>query len=221
MHKSLFAAAAVALAATATPALADDVQGWGKLALTVGLSGPWRISNETEVRTSEAKGNYEVENNILLAYKTGQVTLATGYTHDPNYSHGTFSAMEHRVRSQVTVDNFAAIGPVRFTGRVRVEARWREGQTGTGWRLRPYLKASTPLHGKTMLNVSVEPFIDLGRTRFQSTDGLDRSRNQLTVSTPLTKRVTIEAGYMDQHTFSRAKADSDDHVLVLTLSANL
>jgi hypothetical protein len=219
MHKSaLFLACAAALGLSA-PAHADDTQAWGKVAVTVVLKGPWRLSNEAEIRVSDAKGLYEVENNLLLGYKTGNVTLATGYTHDPNYSHGTFTSMEHRIRSQVSVDNFAALGPVRLSGRMRVETRWRDNTAGTGWRLRPYLKASMPVHGKTALNLATEPFIDLGRTSFQKTDGLDKQRTWLTISTPIARNLTIEAGYMNQHTYVRRGADNDDHVASLTLSA--
>lgn len=219
MSKIALLMAPVAALALAAPAYADDTQAWGKVAVTVALGGPWRVSNEAEVRVSDAKGLYEVENNLLLGYKTGNVTVAAGYTHDPNYSHGTFTAMEHRIRSQVSVDNFAELGPVKLSGRMRLESRWREGVTGTGWRLRPYLKASLPIHGKTSLNLSGEGFVNLGRTAFQKTDGLDRTRTTLSISTPLSKRLTIEAGYLNQHGFVRRGADTDDHVAMVSLSA--
>ena len=210
----------LALFTAAAPARADDTQAWGIATVNVALGGPWRISNDATLRTSDAKGVYELENSTLLGYKKGPVTLAIGYVHDPNYSHGTFTAMEHRVRSQVTVDNFAHIGPVKFTGRMRLEARWRDNQAGTGWRLRPYLKASLPLHGKTMLNLTSETFIDLGRTGFQKVDGLERMRTQLSVSTPLSKRLSLEVGYMNQHGFVRRAPDTTDHIAIVGLTAN-
>jgi len=220
MKKSLIALLPLAALGLAAPAHADDTQAWGVANVTVALSGPWRVSNETTVRTSDAKGFYEVENNLLLGYKVKNVTLAAGYTHDPNYSHGHFTAMEHRIRSQVTVDNFAQLGAVKFSGRMRLEARWRDNTVGTGWRLRPYVKASLPVYGKLALNLSNETFVDLGRTSFQKTDGLERMRTALTVSAPLSKQVTLEAGYLDQHTFVRAGADTDDHVALVTLAAS-
>lgn len=214
------AAMALCAAAFSAPAHADDTQAWATANVTVALGGPWRISNETTARTSDARGFYEVENNLLLGYKTGNVTVAAGYTHDANYSHGTFTVMEHRLRSQVSVDNFASLGPVRLSGRMRLEARWRDNQPGTGWRARPYLKANLPIHGKTSLNLSNEAFVDLGRTGFQKVDGLERMRTQLSISTPLSKRLTIEGGYLNQHSFVRRGPDTDDHVAVVTLSAS-
>jgi len=224
MRRTLSAALAaglpLALFTAAAPARADDTQAWGTATVNVALGGPWRIANDLTVRTSDAKGLYEVENATLLAYKVKTVTLAVGYVHDPNYSHGTFTAMEHRIRSQVTVDNFAHIGPVQFTGRMRLETRWRDNQAGTGWRLRPYLKASLPIAGKTKLNLSAEPFINLDRTGFQKQDGLERMRTQLSISTPLSKHLSIEAGYLNQHGFVRNGPDTDDHVATLGLTAN-
>jgi len=220
MRKYMISSAALATACAANPALADDTQAWGKLNATIVLAGPWRLNEELEVRSSDAKGFYEAENSLLLGYKTGKVTIASGYTHVPGYLHGTPVNMEHRIRSQITVDNFAMIGPVKLTGRMRVETRWRDGQTGTGWRLRPYLKASTPLHGKIMLNLSSEPFVDLGRTSFQKVDGLERVRTQLSVSTPLNQRVSIELGYLDQHAFVRRGPDTDDHAAVIAFAAS-
>lgn len=218
---ALFLALPALVFGAATPALADDTQAWGGANVTVALGGPWRISNETVVRSSDARGLYEVENNLLLGYKVSKkVTVAAGYTHDPNYLHGHFTVMERRLRSQVSVDNFAALGPVRLSGRVRLETRWRDNVAGTAWRLRPYVKASLPVHGKTSLNLSNESFIDLGRTSFQRTDGLERMRTALTLSTPLTKNVTLEAGYLDQHSFVRRGPDTDDHVGTVTLSAS-
>lgn len=101
-----------------------------------------------------------------------------------------------------------------------MEERWREGQTGTGWRLRPQVKASMPLAGKVNLSVSSEPFINLNNTAFQTTDGLDRIRNAIAVSAPLGKKVTIEAGYLNQLTFRPNAADNSDHVLTIGLSAS-
>lgn len=221
MHKTVISLASVAaLALMSSPAHADDTQVWGKVNVTVGLGGPWRVNNETEIRISDIRGLYEVENSLLLGYKVGKVTIASGYTHVPNYNHGNFTAMERRMRSQVTVDNFAAIGPVKFTGRLRLETRWRDNVAGSAWRLRPYIKASLPLHGKTALNLTNETFVDLGRTPFQRTDGLERSRTGIAVSTPLTKQITVEVGYLDQHGFVRHGSDTDDHAVMLNLSAN-
>jgi len=128
--------------------------------------------------------------------------------------------MERRAREQVSIDNFAKLGLGKFSARARLEQRWREGIDGTGWRFRPYLKYSLPFAGKAALNFSTEPFFNLGTTSFQKTDGLDRVRNLVTISSPISKRVNGEFGYMNQHGFVRNGEDSSDNIAYFALSAS-
>jgi hypothetical protein len=215
------------LIAMPAPALAagSDQQVWANGAVNVELSDRWRLHQELTARFSDDRdGLYEIESNTLLGYRlTDNVTLWGGYTHDPQYSGGHFTVMEHRAREQLTVDNVARIGGGKLSARMRLEQRWREGVDGTGWRLRPYLKYSFPIGGggKTALNVSSEPFFNLNTTAFQGRSGLDRVRNMVTVSTPLTARLSGEAGYLNQHGFVRHGPDSDDHVAYFGVSLSL
>ncbi|MES2493919.1 MAG: DUF2490 domain-containing protein [Pseudomonadota bacterium] len=213
------------LAATALPAAAhaDDFQHWETVSVQVGLGGPWRVSNETVVRTSDARGLYELENNLLLGYKLNkQVTVWAGYTHAPSYLHGDFTIMEHRARQQVTFDNILKIGEAKLSARLRVEERWREGISGTGWRVRPYAKVALPVAngGKTSVVYTHESFVNLNSTAFQRTTGHDRMRNFVGINTLLIKPVNLEFGYLNQHGFVRNGPDTDDHVLSISLSAN-
>ena len=216
---ALFAAIALPTAASAT----TDDQAWSTTSATVKLDDHWRVQEEITARWSDNKnGLYEIESNTLLGYRLNKVvTLWAGYTHDPQYSAGNFTRMEHRAREQVTFDSFTKIGPGRLSGRLRLEQRWRDGLSGTGWRLRPYLKYSLPLAGKTALNLSSEPFINFNTTSFQTKSGLDRVRNLITVSTPLSKKVGVEAGYMNQHLFIDGKPDESDNIAYFALSLNL
>lgn len=219
----ILATSLAALAAmTATSAQAgEDTQYWQTLSVNVALAPNLRLQNENVVRSGEAKGLYEIESVLLLGYKPSkQVTIAAGYVHNPTYLHGSFRVMEHRLREQVSVDNFAKLGPVRFSARVRMEQRFRDGVAGTAWRLRPYLKASMPLTGTATLNLSHESFINLNNTSFQQVDGLDRMRNAVSVSVPISKTVGVDFGYLNQHGFVPGGPDSSDHVLTLGLSAN-
>lgn len=216
--KPVLFAAACGLAA---PALADDTQYWQTVTVNVALPDGFKVQNETVFRSSDAKGFYELENNVMLGKKISKVTTVwLGYTFDPQYSHGTFTRREHRFRQQINFDGFAKAGKIKFSGRVRLEERWREGQAGTGWRLRPQLKASTPLTGKATISVAAEPFFNLNNTGFQTKDGLDRIRTSVSVGVPLSKKVSMEFGYLNQHGFVSGAPDTDDHVLTLGLSAS-
>ena len=215
-----------AVAAAIVPASASaksDSQLWTGGTVNVKLNDRWRLSEEVVARFSDNRnGLYEVESNTLLGYRLSKVTtLWAGYTHDPQYADGDFKIMEQRAREQLTFDNFAKIGPGKLSGRMRLEQRWRTGLDGTAWRARPYLKYSIPLKGKTALNLSNETFVNLNRTAFQATKEVDRMRNFISISTPLTKNLAGEAGYLNQHGFVRGGPDTVDHVASFSVSLSL
>jgi hypothetical protein len=203
----------------------DDNQLWTTATATVKVSEQFRLTQEFTARISDNRnGLYEVEAVTMLGYKPSKsVTVAAGYVHNPLYASGDFTTMEHRAREQIQVDNFAQLGRGKFSARLRLEQRWRENADGTAWRARPYIKYSLPLtkSGKTNLNLSNETFINLENTSFQKTEGVDRMRNLISVSTPLSSKIGIEAGYLNQYGFVRHGDDTVDHVAAVSLSLNL
>ena len=205
----------------AAPA-ATDSQLWTTVSATEKLGGPWRAQEEFVGRFSDNRsGLYELEVVGLVGYKpTNNLTFAAGYVHNPLFSHGDLKDTERRAREQVTIDNLARIGPATLSARFRMEQRWRDQVAGTGWRARPYLRLSLPFAGKTSLILSSEPFVNLNTTAFQNQAGLDRIRNVVAVGTPLSKTMSIEAGYMNQHGFVRGGPDTSDHVASLVWSLN-
>jgi hypothetical protein len=219
-------AAALLSAAISTPALAaHDSQLWTTQAVNVKLAKKWRFQEELVERFSDNRnGLYEIESNTLLGYKLSKaITLWAGYTHDPQYSAGHFTVMEHRAREQVTFDNVTRLGPGRLSFRLRGEQRWRTNIDGTGWRFRPYVKYAIPLAkgSKTALVLSNETFLNLNTTAFQKQSGLDRMRNLIAINTPLSKSITVEVGYLNQHGFVRGGPDTSDHVASVSLSLSL
>jgi len=217
---------ALALVGSALPSAAwasSDGQIWTTAGLNVKLSDHWRLSEDVVARFSDNRnGLYEIEASTLLGYRISKkVTLWAGYVHDPQYFSGDFTVMEHRGREQVTIDNFAKLGSGKLSGRLRFEQRWRDGVDGTGWRLRPYLRYSLPLKDKVLLNLSNETFLNLNRTPFQGSHGLDRMRNLITISGPLAKHLVAEAGYMNQHTFIRDGEDNDDHIAYFAINISM
>jgi len=203
----------------------SDSQIWTTEAVNLKLGGNWRAQEELVERFSDNRnGLYEIESNTLLGYKLSKsTTLWAGYTHDPQYSGGNFTVMEHRIREQVTFDNVVKLGAGKLSFRLRGEERWRRNVDGTGWRLRPYVKYTLPLANgsKTNLVLSAEPFINLNTTPFQTQSGLDRIRSLIAINTPISKRLTVEIGYLNQHGFVRGGPDTNDHVASFSLSLSL
>lgn len=210
---------------TCSPAWASDSQLWAGGSATVKLSDKWAISEDVTARFSDERhGLYEIEANTLLGYRLSKnVALWAGYTHDPNYSSGHLTSMERRAREQVTFDRLATLGNGKFSGRLRMEERWRDGFSGTGWRFRPFVRYSLPLHkgGRTALTISEEPFIDFNTTSFQKVSGLERLRTFVGITTPLVRNVSAEVGYMNQHGFIPNGKDTSDNIASISLSLNL
>ena len=180
-----------AVAASAAPgARQSDSQIWTNGAATVKLSDHWRLSEEGHLRFSDNRnGLYEieVEHAARLPPEQGRDGAGPATRTTRNMPHGDFTVMEHRAREQVTFDGFAKLGSGQAQRPCPARAALARHVDGTGWRVRPYLKYSLPIAGKTALNLSSEPFFNLNTTPFQRRTGLDRMRNLITISTPLTK----------------------------------
>jgi len=224
MRMVLLCLAAATAGAAPTGAWAkSDSQVWTTAGLSVKLSEKWRVSEDVVARFSDNRnGLYEIESSTLVGYRIGKsVTLWAGYVHNPQYAGGDFTVTEHRVREQVTLDNVARFGGGKLSARMRLEQRWRDGVDGTGWRARPYAKYSLPLKGKVALNLSNETFVNLNRTAFQRSRGVDRMRNLISISAPVLGRLAGEGGYLNQHGFVRGGPDTTDHVAYFAVSLSI
>jgi Protein of unknown function (DUF2490) len=225
----LRSAAALGLSAmlllAASPARAADSQFWSNGSVTVKLSDKWSVSQDLTARFSDKRnGLYELEANTLLGYRFNKnLTLWGGYDHDPQYSGGDFSIMEHRAVEILAVDTIATIGRGKLSGRARFEQRWRVGRSGTGWRLRPYLRYALPFKkgGKTSFVWSEEMFLDLNTTSYQTVHGVERLRSFVGISTPLNKKLSVDVGYLNQHGFVPNGKDTSDNVANISFGLKL
>jgi hypothetical protein len=199
---------AVLLAALPSIAHADDGQMWISSSARGPVAGRVELGVETIERFGRDRENglYESENIAMLGYRFDHATLAAGYVRDIVY-HGGGAAIEQRARQDLTFDRIAAIGPVRIGARMRVEERWRDGLSGTGVRLRPFVRLTLPVAGKLNVLASHEGFVNLGGGAGQR-GGYDRSRDFLGLGVPLTKRVGVEFGYLNQWTRGMTIADT-------------
>ena len=118
MRRVLLPAFAAAGLTTAVPALAnDDNQAWETLNVNVALPAHLKLYNEMVLRSGNAKGFYELEDNLMLGYQANpHVTVWLGYTHDPQYLHGHFTVMEQRFRQQISFETSSTLGPRASAG---------------------------------------------------------------------------------------------------------
>ena len=214
MHR--YTLAALAALCTATPAIAqeEDQELWLTGAATVKLADRTKLEFDTVTRFgNDAGGLYEIEINSLLVHELGGgLSVGGGYTRNINYSHGDVTNTENRLRAQVGLAG--NVGPVKLSGRVRLEMRFRSDGADTGYRLRPQVKATLPVGGPFSLVASHESFVTLNDTDWRQRAGHERMRNFAGLNWKASKRVAFELGYMNQYNFRRAPARHVmDHVL--------
>jgi hypothetical protein len=193
-------AIAAVLLVLPSAAQADDGQLW----LSANARGPVAGRVELGVETIERFGRdgegglYESENIAMLGFRFDRATLAAGYVRDIVY-HGGVATIEQRARQDLSVDHVVRIGPFGVGARLRMEERWRDGSSGTGVRIRPFVRLTLPVTGKLNLLASHESFVNLGSGAGQRR-GYDRTRNFLGLGVPLAKRIGVEIGYLNQWT---------------------
>jgi hypothetical protein len=200
MSRKCHVAIGAVLLVLPSAAEADDGQVW----LSANARGPVAGRVELGIETTERFGRegegslYESENIAMLGLRFDRATLAAGYVRDIVY-HGGSATIEQRARQDLNVDHIVRIGPLGVGVRLRMEERWREGSSGTGVRIRPFVRLTLPVTGKLNLLASHESFVNLGGGAGQR-GGYDRARDFLGLGVPLTKRVGIEIGYLNQWT---------------------
>ena len=124
---------------------------------------------------------------------------------------------EHRAWQQATYP-VATIAGGRFTGRTRLEQRFRDGGDDTGWRLRQFLRWSRPIEGGPVsVVVSNETFIGLNDTDWGQGAGFDQNRAFAGLAWQASPGLRIEGGYMNQHIEGGARPDRTNDNLVLSV----
>lgn len=201
----------------ATPALAqdEDQEMWLAAAAGFRLGSGLRLELDTVSRFSADQGGlYEIELNSLLTHEIAKgITIGAGYVRNTNYSRGDVTRTEDRLRAHLGV--VRDIGPLTLSGRVRLEYRMRSDGTDTGWRLRPFIKATLPVGGPFSLVASHESFVPLNDTDWRQRAGYERMRNMAGLSIKANRTLTIDAGYINQYNFSRGDGrDILDHALM-------
>ncbi len=168
----------------------------------------------------DADGLYEGEFGGNLGYQFSEgLTAYAGYLRVPTYSRRGVTRTEDRFRQQLNI-TLGTLGGGKLNGRLRLEERLVSTGDDLGVRLRPNLVWSRPFKKgrKTALVLSHESFINLNSTDWGQRDGYERMRNFVGVSTPLTKAVAAEIGYLNQYGFRPNARDTQDHAASFSLS---
>lgn len=171
-----------------------------------GLNGEFRFEPDRELDTIELRPGvtYEVRDGL---------SVSGGYLYAVNRRAGP-DRKEHRLWQMVGYDLFE-IGEGEVSGRSRIEERWREGTSGTGWRLRQQLSYAHPI-GETGLKLSLSDEVTIGlNDTGWSPDGLQENRAKATVKWKAAG-AGWELGYLNQYRNGTGGADDETnhHIFV-------
>jgi hypothetical protein len=95
---------------------------------------------------------------------------------DSHYATSGADSDEHRIWQQLIWSK--PLNGINFLSRTRLEQRFRDDGSDTGWRLRQFMKAAYPLPGNPNMSLVAydELFFGLNDTDWGTRSGFDRNR---------------------------------------------
>jgi hypothetical protein len=222
---SLAIEAYVALACAAPASARSDEQLWGTVIASGTVRGNLFLWMEGQARATDGLGGgSQFFLRPAIGARIGQDAHAVvGYVYSRTDPEDGTLTNEHRLWQQVQfVPARTKRGTPLVISRTRLEQRMFEGQDGTGWRLRQFIKLQVPIarvNGLQAIAIT-EGFINLNNTRAGVRRGPDQWRTFGGVGFPVANRTRLEVGYLNQRIF-RSGEDRVNHVLSATVFLQL
>ena len=152
-----------------------------------------------------------------------RTVLWAGYAYIPTHPAGRGNDnVEHRPWQQLTWRAAAPVAGLTLSTRTRLEQRFVEGGSDTGWRFRQLIKLTRPLVSDERFYLAVldEVMVNLNSPDWGAGDGFDQNRIFAGLGIQLTPGWVTEVGYMNQYISRARRADASNHALSLTLFLN-
>jgi hypothetical protein len=209
MKRTFVAIAAVA--ASAAPGALAGNQIWIQADLEKSLPGEPRaaLGLDTEMR-------YQPDGQLAafvirpkLSFEVNErLEVSGGYRYSQAIRTGA-DQIEHRLWQQAEYALFEAWGG-EFSARTRLEQRYREGGSGTGWRVRQRIGLDYPLGGTALtLTLSEEIMLGLNTTVWGSDSGLQESRSRAGLEWMMAG-TEWELGYLQRD----RDGETSDHIVI-------
>jgi hypothetical protein len=186
---------------------------WKRVRWWLDLQSRWRDEGETL--------DSEFVRPALGYALDARTTFFAGYLWFRSHPDGRDAFVEHRPWQQLTWN--APVEGFTLQSRTRLEQRFVEDQSETGWRLRQLFKTTVPLASGNALFASVidEVFFDLNDTNWGQRGGLRQNRAFVGIGFFLddAHKHSVEIGYLNQW-IDRPDVDRLNHILSLNLFMN-
>ncbi len=211
---------ALAAFALAAPVALAENQIWASIDLKTkpAEESPYEFSLNTELRYQPDGDLDTIEIRPGVTYKFDNgLSLSGGYLYASTRRAGP-DRREHRLWQMLGYDLFET-GGGKVKGRTRVEERWREGESGTGWRVRQQFSFERPLgESGVKLSLSDEATIGLNTTAWGHGEGLQENRAKAVIKWDMAG-AGLEFGYLNQYRNGiNGAEDQTNHHVVIGLS---
>ncbi|MEZ5894591.1 MAG: DUF2490 domain-containing protein [Parvularculaceae bacterium] len=171
----------------------------------------WRFGDDlSRLQTTQVKGS-------LLYSLADNISIGGGYGYIVSKRPGN-DIEENRIWEELNWKP-GKIGGVSVALRTRLEERFVETGSETGWRFRQQIKLTRPIHDGASNYVfgSGEILIGLNHTDWNARYGFDQSRLSAGMGFKLSDTLKLEAGYLNQFQPRRAAEDRMAHALAVTV----
>lgn len=154
--------------------------------------------------------HYQLTDKLIVGGGYGYIRTRT----DQGYSD------EDRIWQQA-IYNTSLANSIRFSSRTRLEQRFLENGSDTGWRFRQLLRLSKPLSAWPSVSPVLwnEIFIGLNRPDWGAKKGFDQNRLFAGLAWQATPNARLEIGYLNQYVNGNAQ-NGMNHVLSSSLFFN-
>jgi hypothetical protein len=225
MRLGCLAAAATAALAVAVPAQAHDhdFQYWTQLTAFGPVKGDFLGYLELQPRLWDNAARLgQLVVRPAVGYRiTPDTNVLLGYAYVRTDPLGGIATDENRLWQQLIYPLLKMDG-LTVLARSRLEQRTVVNAGSLGWRFRQQVRAQAPLSsGSRVLGVAwTEAFYNFNTTDWGAREGFDQVRAFVGVQLPLTDRLNVEPGYVNQTIF-RLGRDRMNHILGIYLNYRL
>jgi hypothetical protein len=207
----------------------DDTGAWamlaaqGTFAVVDSSLGKLRWWFDLQPRFTEDSGYEQLLVRPGLGYDLGGgASLWLGYAWIETDPEGGDDFEEHRIWQQFLWAG--RTGALAVQSRTRLEQRFVETGSETGWRLRQFVKLTPPLAVGSCASLAAyeEAFFDLNDTDWGATEGFTQNRLFVGLAWKLDDagRATLETGYLNQYLARERRRDTMNHLLSVNLLLN-
>lgn len=196
--------AGLLLASAGAARAADtDTQAWSVVQASGALNDKMTVTVDGQARFSDDASRL---GQLIIRPSMGwrldaTTTVSLGYAYVRSTPEGRPTTHEHRGWQQLSYRLAGDGKGVTVTGRTRLEQRRVEDRDGTGWRIRQQVRVTAPLEGGVRAVGWTEGFVGLNQTNWGQRDGLHLWRSFAGVSVPISRKVTLEPGYLHQRAY--------------------